>query len=63
MESSAQLSLAAGARTQVHDVVSADGAVVDDNVPGPEGDGVPLMMLVFVLIGSDSGSALRSSLF
>jgi hypothetical protein len=27
---------------QVHDVVTADGAVVDDNVPCPEGDGVPL---------------------
>ena len=27
---------------QVHDVVAADGAVVDDDVPGPERDGVPL---------------------
>jgi hypothetical protein len=27
---------------QVHDVVTADGAVVDDNVPGPESYGVPL---------------------
>jgi hypothetical protein len=27
---------------QVHDVVTADGAVVDDNVPGPQRDGVPL---------------------
>jgi hypothetical protein len=27
---------------QVHDVVTADGAVVDDDVPGPECDGVPL---------------------
>ena len=27
---------------QVHDVVAADGAIVDDDVPGPEGDGVPL---------------------
>ena len=27
---------------EVHDVVAADGAVVDDDVPGPERDGVPL---------------------
>jgi hypothetical protein len=27
---------------QVHDVVAADGAVVDDNVPSPEGDCIPL---------------------
>jgi len=27
---------------QIHDVVSADGAVIDDDVPGPQGDGVPL---------------------
>ena len=27
---------------EVHDVVAADGAVVHDDVPGPEGDGVPL---------------------
>lgn len=30
------------AHTQVHNVVSANGTVVDDDVPGPEGDGVPL---------------------
>jgi hypothetical protein len=29
--------------TQVHDVVTADGAVVDNNVPGPESDSVPLL--------------------
>ena len=28
---------------KIHDVISADGAVVDDNVPGPEGDCVPLL--------------------
>ncbi len=27
---------------QVHDVVTANGAVVDDNIPGPESYGVPL---------------------
>jgi hypothetical protein len=27
---------------EVHDVVTADGAVVDDNVPGPESHCVPL---------------------
>jgi hypothetical protein len=35
--------------TEVHDVVAADGAVVDDNVPGPEGDGVPLLHLEALL--------------
>jgi hypothetical protein len=29
-------------RTEIHDVVTTDGAVVDDNVPGPESDCVPL---------------------
>jgi hypothetical protein len=33
--------------TEVHDVVSADGAVVDDNVPGPESYGVPLRHVNF----------------
>jgi len=28
--------------TEVHDVVPADGAIVDDNVPGPERHGIPL---------------------
>ena len=27
---------------EVHDVVSADGAVVDDDVPSPQSDRVPL---------------------
>lgn len=27
---------------EVHDVVAANSAVVDNNVPGPESDGVPL---------------------
>jgi hypothetical protein len=31
-----------GARTEIHDVVTADGAVINDDVPGPEGYGVPL---------------------
>lgn len=35
--------------TEVHDVISADGAVVNDNVPGPEGDGVPLLDLKTLL--------------
>lgn len=28
--------------TQVHNVVSADGAVVDDDIPSPESNSVPL---------------------
>lgn len=31
---------------QVHDVVTADGAVVDDDVPRPESDSVPLELYV-----------------
>ena len=31
--------------TEVHDVVATDGAVVDDNVPCPECDGVPLSIM------------------
>lgn len=31
---------------QVHDVVAADGTVVDDNVPSPESDSVPLACYV-----------------
>ena len=30
---------------QVHDVVAADGAVVHNDVPGPKGNGVPLLHL------------------
>lgn len=28
--------------TQIHDVISADSAVVDDDIPGPESHGIPL---------------------
>jgi hypothetical protein len=28
---------------EIHDMVTADSAVVDDNVPGPEGNSVPLL--------------------
>lgn len=30
---------------KIHNMVAADGTVVDDNVPSPEGDGVPLLDL------------------
>jgi hypothetical protein len=33
---------------QLHNMVPADGAVVNDDVPGPERDGVPLGGLVVV---------------
>ena len=29
-------------RTQVHDVITANSAVIDDDIPGPESDRVPL---------------------
>ena len=30
---------------QIHDVVAADRAIVHDDVPGPQGDGIPLLDL------------------
>jgi hypothetical protein len=46
-----QLALYKGQReeerlTEIHDVISADGAVVDDDIPGPECNGVPLLLSV-----------------
>ena len=32
--------------TQVHDMVATDGAVVDNNVPSPESDCIPLYCCV-----------------
>jgi len=29
--------------TVVHDVISADGTVVDDNIPSPQSNGIPLL--------------------
>merc|ERR1712188_67685 len=43
---------------EVHDVVPADGAVVDDYVPRPERDGVPLFDLEPLLLGRSGGSLL-----
>jgi hypothetical protein len=37
---------------QVHDVVSADGAVVDDNVPRPQRYGIPLHRVSRVFVVS-----------
>lgn len=34
---------------KVHDVVSANGAVVDDNVPSPKSNGIPLLHLKLLL--------------
>jgi hypothetical protein len=49
---------------QVHDVVAADGAVVDDNVPGPERYGVPLEAYMLVIISlSDAPGVLDSLTF
>lgn len=43
--------------TQVHDVVTADGTVVDDNVPSPESDSVPLTRGISLdLYGSSEGT-------
>ena len=30
---------------QIHDMVSANGAIINDNVPGPQSDGIPLFYL------------------
>jgi len=35
---------------QIHDVVSADGAVVNDDVPGPESYRVPLLYFESLLV-------------
>ena len=43
---------------QVHDVVAADGAVVDDDVPGPDRDGVPLEVFVSCGVLRDAPRAL-----
>ena len=53
---------------QVHDVVPADGAVVHNDVPGPQGNRVPLLhlkpvvktkLLVFILEKSVGSSFIR----
>jgi hypothetical protein len=36
-------------RTKIHDVVSANGTVIDNNVPGPECNGVPLFRISMIL--------------
>jgi len=35
--------------TEIHDMVSADSTVVDDNVPGPQSDSIPLLHLESLL--------------
>lgn len=42
---------------KVHDVVAANGAVVDDNVPGPESDGIPLLDFELLLALSSTLAA------
>ena len=42
LEEWARRAFARGSLTKIHDVVAADGAVVDYYVPGPESDCVPL---------------------
>ena len=34
---------AAAGRTEIHDMITADGTVLDDDVPRPEGNGAPLL--------------------
>lgn len=36
--------------TEVHDVIAADGTVVDNDVPCPESNGVPLLDLELLLL-------------
>lgn len=38
--------------TEIHDVVSANGTVINDNIPSPERDGIPLLDLEFLLFGA-----------
>jgi len=49
---------------QIHDVIPANGAVVDNDVPSPQSDGVPLLhfeSLLAVFPTIVLGFALRSS--
>lgn len=32
-----------GYRTEVHNMIAANGAVIDNNIPCPKGDGIPLI--------------------
>jgi len=46
---------------EIHDVISADGTVVDDDVPGPQGHGIPLLHfepLLSISLGVDIGTLL-----
>jgi hypothetical protein len=36
--------------TKIHDMVSADGTVVHDNVPRPQGDSVPLTLRQYLIL-------------
>lgn len=38
-----------GVRTKIHDVVSANSTVIDNNVPGPECNGIPLFRISMIL--------------
>jgi len=38
--------------TEIHDVVSANGTVINDNIPSPERNGIPLLDLEFLLFGA-----------
>ena len=42
-------------RTEIHDVITTDGAVVHHNVPGPEGDSRPLLHFEPLLSRTASG--------
>ena len=37
---------------QIHDVIPANSAIVDDNVPSPQSDGVPLFHFESLAIGA-----------
>ena len=39
-----------------HDMIAANGTIVDDNVPGPEGDRVPLLNLEAFLLARGGGA-------
>lgn len=43
---------------QVHDVVAANGTVVDDDIPGPESNGIPLFDLEAFLVSLSTGTGL-----
>jgi hypothetical protein len=53
----------AAERTKIHDVVAADGTVVDNNVPSPERNSVPLCVYVVSHLSLDDAPVQQHTFF